>query len=822
MSARSDSIVDLEGPVRRHDDLGKLFGRRVVAAFLVLLLSAVAASAGPRPVPLPAQSAPGPFSKTGLPDGASAASNAATLLWWNDSSGAATYEYCVDTTNDGACSSWIDAGANTSVWIFGLAPFTTHYWTVRAVNPFGTTFSNGSPTAFWSFTTSGPFTKYLPADGATSVSLTPYLSWEISGGASGYEYCFDTSDDDACATWIQTSQSNVVLSGLAVGTTYYWHVRAIGPPGTIYSEGSNTAFWRFTTYSGLPAPFSKVNPQNNLTHAAPSPVLQWFPSTGSTGYEYCYDTTNDNACGVWLSSGATTAISLSGLQSSTTYYWNARAVNPAGSTDADGGTYWAFTTGVSPGAFSKIAPAGGATNVGTSPQLSWAPSANAQAYEYCFSTTNDGTCWPWRHVGAQTSVVLSGPLTLTGSTTYYWHVRASSIDGWLTYADASPSAFGSFTTYDAPPGAFGKLTPGDDQIGVETSPTLTWRAGSGATDYEYCIDTTNDSACAPWVSVGTNTSVNLDWLDFGTTYYWNVRATNAFGTTQADGAGSAFWHFTTRPYGRVPQTDFDSDGKADLLFQSLTGALYVWFMDGQTRLGGGFLSQSPVSPDLRVVGARDYTGDYKPDLLLQDQTNGTVVLHVMDGLTKLGEQIIPIAPGTPWRIVASGDVNGDGFADITWHHSGSGQFYAWFMKPSRGMAGHAGPGGTFAGDYLRDINSAVITLGTTTLGIVGTGDVEGSRTDLVLQDHVTGELKTWYLTGTSGVVQANLSPPAANPAWRIRAVADYSGDGRPDIIWQHLSSGALYYWQMNGAQLGSHGSLSSPAVNPIWTIVAPR
>jgi hypothetical protein len=208
--------------------------------------------------------------------------------------------------------------------------------------------------------------------------------------------------------------------------------------------------------------------------------------------------------------------------------------------------------------------------------------------------------------------------------------------------------------------------------------------------------------------------------------------------------------------------------------------------------------------------------------LLQDQTNGTVVLHVMDGVTKIGEQIIPIASGTPWRVVASGDINGDGFADITWHHSGTGQFYVWFMKPSHGMAGHAGLEGAFAGDYLRDANSAVIALGATTLSVVGTGDVEGSRTDLVLQDQVTGELKTWYLNGTSGVVQANLSPPTANPAWRIRAVADYSADGRPDIIWQHLSSGALYYWQMNGPYLGLHGYLSSPAVNPIWTIVAPR
>lgn len=277
------------------------------------------------------------------------------------------------------------------------------------------------------------------------------------------------------------------------------------------------------------------------------------------------------------------------------------------------------------------------------------------------------------------------------------------------------------------------------------------------------------------------------------------------------------------PPAALVNPDFNGDTKSDLLFENTSGALYGWLMDGQNRIGGAFLSQSPVDPNLLVVGLRDFTGDGKPDLLLQHQTNGTVTLHRLDGFTKTGEQVIPIASGTPWRIVATGDVNNDGFADIVWQHFGLGRIYVWFMKPSGGFAGYAGPGGAFYGDFLREPNQTILTLGATTLGGVGTGDVNGDgRTDLILQDDVTGALRVWYLDSWTVVTQASLNPPVVNPLWKIRAVADYSGDGRPDLVWQHITNGGLYLWILNGASLGSSGYLSSQSVNPIWRMVGPR
>ena len=75
-----------------------------------------------------------------------------------------------------------------------------------------------------------------------------------------------------------------------------------------------------------------------------SQTLTWETSIGATSYEYCYDTTNDNACTSWVGNGAITSKVVSGLSANTTYYWQVRAINIGGETYANGDTWWSFTT----------------------------------------------------------------------------------------------------------------------------------------------------------------------------------------------------------------------------------------------------------------------------------------------------------------------------------------------------------------------------------------------------------------------------------------------------------------------------------------------
>ena len=101
------------------------------------------------------------------------------------------------------------------------------------------------------------------------------------------------------------------------------------------------------------------------------------------------------------------------------------------------------------------------------------------------------------------------------------------------------------TLTPTPPATFNKTSPADGAVDVSPDPALSWASSSGATDYEYCSDTTDDDSCSSWVANGAATSANLSGLLDGTTYYWQVRAINLSGTTYANGGATAFWSFTT-------------------------------------------------------------------------------------------------------------------------------------------------------------------------------------------------------------------------------------------------------------------------------------
>jgi hypothetical protein len=84
------------------------------------------------------------------------------------------------------------------------------------------------------------------------------LIWSVSNGVTRYEYCLDTTDDNACTTeWVSTNGArSVTVSGLSLSTSYYWQVRAINSFGTTYADGTETKYWKFTT-SRLAPPYSQ-------------------------------------------------------------------------------------------------------------------------------------------------------------------------------------------------------------------------------------------------------------------------------------------------------------------------------------------------------------------------------------------------------------------------------------------------------------------------------------------------------------------------------------------------------------------------------------
>jgi uncharacterized repeat protein (TIGR01451 family) len=83
-------------------------------------------------------------------------------------------------------------------------------------------------------------TVFSPAQGATSVSLTPALMWSAAAGAVSYDVYFGTLTAPPLVT--NTTTLSYSPPGLSPGTTYYWYLVSKNTAGSAPS-----AVWAFTT-----------------------------------------------------------------------------------------------------------------------------------------------------------------------------------------------------------------------------------------------------------------------------------------------------------------------------------------------------------------------------------------------------------------------------------------------------------------------------------------------------------------------------------------------------------------------------------------------
>jgi subtilisin family serine protease len=141
-----------------------------------------------------------------------------------------------------------------------------------------------------------------------------------------------------------TLSSTGTLSGTpSTAATSTFTVRVTDSAGA-----TATAALSLTVTRAVAAPgaFAKASPSNGATgRSRTSLTFSWGTSANATGYELCFDRVNDNQCTTgWVSVGNTTKWTASGLLASTTYWWQVRATNTGGATNANAGAWWSFTT----------------------------------------------------------------------------------------------------------------------------------------------------------------------------------------------------------------------------------------------------------------------------------------------------------------------------------------------------------------------------------------------------------------------------------------------------------------------------------------------
>jgi hypothetical protein len=94
-----------------------------------------------------------------------------------------------------------------------------------------------------------------------------------------------------------------------------------------------------------------------------------------------------------------------------------------------------------------------------------------------------------------------------------------------------------------------------------------------------------------------------------------------------------------------------------------------------------------------------------------------------------------------------------------------------------------------------------------------TGD---GKPDIVWQHPDTGAVLLWEMNGPVYVSSILLN--AGGTSWKIVGVGDFTGDGKPDLLWQHPATGAVLLWQMNGTAFVGGSFVTSGGT--LWKVVA--
>lgn len=234
--------------------------------------------------------------------------------------------------------------------------------------------------------------------------------------------------------------------------------------------------------------------------------------------------------------------------------------------------------------------------------------------------------------------------------------------------------------------------------------------------------------------------------------------------------------------------DVNDDGFVDLFWHNRASRdVLAWHVDNSPGNGSFILSNRVIAtlPDdgTVIVGRGDFNNDGYTDLVYRNKRTGANRVVTNVGRQDEGTTDLPAVTSRDWHIVGVGDFNNDDKSDLLWRNTKEGSTILWTMEGANVTSALTLPAVTDRAWHPS-----------------GTGDLDGDgNADIVWRNQKTGQTVIWMMVGSLVMQQTTLEPAVLQQSWQIGDVADFTGDGKADIVWRNLVSGEDVIWEMNGA-----------------------
>jgi fibronectin type 3 domain-containing protein len=462
---------------------------------------------------------------------------------WSAATGATSYQVYRNTSNSSSGSTQVGTPAASPYDDTTAAAGSTYYYFVKGCSTPGCSAFSTSNSGYRAITAP---TGVDATDGTYTDKVR--VVWNSATGASSYQIYRNSEDSSSGSTQIGTATTIPYDDTTAVeNETYFYFVKGCSAAGCSAYSSSNSGYRAVLIVkpavpTGVSATDGTYNDKVQVT---------WSATSGATYYEVYRNSSNSSSGASLLGSPTASPYNDTAAVASTTYYYFVKACNSAGcSSFSSSDSGYRAAVVVKPDA-----PTGVAATDGTDPgkvRVSWTASTGATYYEV-YRNGSDSSSG---------SALLGSPgaspyddTTAVEGALYYYFVKACNTAGCSDYSSSDPGYRPGpvlFMNYmplllrPAGPGDFNKSLPVDGANNQSVNPTLGWTASSGATSYDYCYQSGTSSTCTTTWTRTTATSVGLSGLSPSSTYSWQVRANNSYGSsTYADGDSGVFFSFTT-------------------------------------------------------------------------------------------------------------------------------------------------------------------------------------------------------------------------------------------------------------------------------------